>query len=72
MRLEFDKIAADRLAYHCAKAIERRDIRTRSAIDDALLDYLQIGYLYGPKTVPEWMEKYESEQYQDGTDIDRG
>jgi len=50
---------ADRLAYMCAKAIMRGDIRTRSAIDDALLDYLEVGGVGGPPDVPSWVDEYE-------------
>ena len=50
---------ADKLAYEVARAIERGTIRTRSAIDDALLDYLNIGGVGGPDTVPAWMEEYQ-------------
>ena len=51
--------AADRLAYACAKAIMRGDLRTRSAIDDALLDYLEVGGPDGPNDVPTWVANYE-------------
>lgn len=57
-----NRMAADCLAYACAKAIIRGDVRSRSAIDDALLAYLDIGGLDGFATVPEWVEKYESVQ----------
>ena len=53
--------AADRLAYECCKAIQRRDVGERSGIGDALLDYLNIGHLGGPPDVPTWMEDYEHE-----------
>lgn len=55
----FDKQAADKLAYEVAKCIERGVIGTRSGPSDALLDYLNIGGLDGPKSVPEWVERYE-------------
>ena len=59
----FDKRAADALAYACAVAIRRGLIPTRSeAIDDALLDYLNIGGFGGPMDVPTWMEGYERAQ----------
>ena len=51
---------ADRLAHACAKAIMRGDVRTRSAIDDALFDYLCVGD--GPKDVPSWVDDFEREQ----------
>jgi hypothetical protein len=54
-------IAGDRLAYAVAKAIQRGTVGTRSAIDDALLDYLAIGGLDGPLDVLEWTEQYERE-----------
>ena len=43
--------AADRLAYEVAKAVGRGAIGSRSAIGDALLDYLGIGTLDGPSDV---------------------
>lgn len=52
--------AADRLAYQVAKAILRGSIRTRTGVSDALEDYLEIGGIDGPKTVPEWVERYEA------------
>lgn len=58
----FDKRAADALAYACAKAIRMGLIPTRSAIDDALLDYLNIGGFGGPIDVPTWMDGYELAQ----------
>ena len=51
--------AADKLAYTVAKAIMRGEIRERSAVDDALLVYLNIGGIEGPKDVPTWVEQYE-------------
>jgi hypothetical protein len=54
--------AADRLAYACAQAIQRGTIHTRSAVDDALLAYLDIGGLDGPRDVPTWMAQYEAAQ----------
>jgi hypothetical protein len=59
-RDSFDKQAADRLAYACAGAVMQRAVGSRSAIGDALLDYLQIGGMDGPQTTPEWMERYEA------------
>lgn len=58
----FDARAADALAYACASAIRRGLIPTRSAIDDALLDYLAIGVFGGPMDVPTWMDEYERAQ----------
>ena len=55
----FDKKAADKLAYHVAVAIANGWIATRSAIDDALLNYLEIGGVDGPTDVPTWIDEYE-------------
>ena len=52
--------AADRLAYHVAMLVLHRVIDARSAAADALLDYLEVGGLDGPKSVPEWVEGYEA------------
>lgn len=60
MNTAFDKPGADRLAYACAKAICRGDVRTRSSIEDALLDYLQVGHPDGAADVPAWIAAYES------------
>lgn len=54
--------AADRLAYEVAKAVGRGSIGSRSAVGDALLDYLGIGTLDGPSDVPTWIEQYEAIQ----------
>jgi len=63
---------ADRLAYECAKAIERGAIGSRSAIGDALLDYLQIGHPDGPPDVPTWIEDYEGGFVLKGSRLDTG
>jgi hypothetical protein len=55
----FDMRAANKLAYECARAIRDGFIGERSAISDALLDYLRIGNLDGPPDVPTWMDYYE-------------
>lgn len=57
----FDKKAADRLAYNCCRMIEQRVLGERSGVGDALLDYLKIGFMGGPQSVPDWMEQYRSE-----------
>ena len=54
-----DDAGADRLAYEVALAIQRGTIGTRSAVDDALLDYLRIGCIRGPQDVPTWIQSYE-------------
>lgn len=54
----FDKRGADRLAYECARAVTGGKIDSRHPIADALLDYLDIGCVGGPSTVPEWMDAY--------------
>lgn len=61
----FDKRAADKLAYEVAKCIERGFIGTRSGPSDALLNYLNVGGLGGPKSVPEWIENYELKESQE-------
>ncbi len=55
----FNKRGADRLAYACARQILAGRIDSRSAIGDALLDYLEVGDIRGPKDVPSWMTEYE-------------
>ena len=59
---------ADKLAYYCAKAIERREIGSRSAIGDALLSYLDIGGMDGPSNVPVWVEQYEAAEAKEESD----
>lgn len=56
---KIDKIGADRLAYACARQVTAGKLDSRSAIADALLDYLRIGHPGGPQSVPEWMAAYE-------------
>lgn len=51
--------AAERLAYECAKLIQMRRLDARSAVGDALLDYLEIGSMDGPPDVPTWIQDYE-------------
>ena len=58
----FDRRAADRLAYAVAKCIECGAIGTRSGPADALLAYLKIGGLDGPKSVRDWVRSYESRE----------
>lgn len=55
---QFDKLAADRLALAVARLVEMRVIDARSEAGDALLDYLKIGGIDGPSSVPEWVENY--------------
>ena len=57
----FEQIGADRLAYHCAKAIQAGRIDARSEIGDALLDYLRIGDGERPASIPEWIDAYEAQ-----------
>ncbi len=57
---------ANRLAYHCARAVVRGDIGSRSTIGDALLDFLEVGGLDGPNDVPTWIAKYEAAQAAGG------
>ena len=54
----FDKIAADKLAYECSRLIDRGVLDSRSGVADALLNYLNVGGLGGPSTVPQWQEEY--------------
>jgi hypothetical protein len=56
----FDKRAADRLAREVARLIDIRIVGSRSAVADALLDYLQVGGIEGPKSVPEWCEAHDA------------
>lgn len=44
--------AADRLAVAVARLIEIRALDARSEAGDALLDFLEVGGLGGPKDVP--------------------
>lgn len=55
----FDKLAADRLAMAVVRLIELGRLDARSEAGDALLDYLRIGGIDGPRSVPEWVEKYK-------------
>ena len=54
-----DQNSADRLAYEVAKLVVNGKLDARSAASDALLDYLMIGQLGAPSTVPAWMHEYE-------------
>lgn len=51
---------ADALAYQCALLVMRGLLDSRSGVADALLNYLNVGGLDGPKDVPEWMRAYEA------------
>ncbi len=53
---------ADRLAHAAAIEVQRGAIDSRSAIGDALLDYLRVGQVDGPSSVPEWLDRYEEEK----------
>jgi len=54
-------LAADALAYACARTVCDGLLNARSQIADALLDYLNIG-CGGPDDVPSWMRQYEQRQ----------
>lgn len=56
---QFAKRAADALAYACATTVKRGLIGSRSSIADALLDYLDVGGVGGPRDVCEWIDAYE-------------
>lgn len=58
--LEVKCSTADRLAYECAIAVLNRWIRARTRLADTLEDYLEIGGIDGPKTVPEWVQQFEA------------
>lgn len=60
----FDRRGADKLAYECARAVQEGRVGSRSAIGDALLNYLEVGGMDGPRSVPEWMEKYAARKEQ--------
>ena len=55
----FDKVAADELAYQCARLVKAGVLGSRSAVGDALLGYLRIGSPGWPADVPTWMIEYE-------------
>lgn len=59
-RKTIEQMAADRLAYHVAMLVIRRQLDPRAPAADALLDYLRIG-CGGPPSVPDWVEQYEAE-----------
>lgn len=58
-QLRLNLPGANRLAYHCARAVVRGDIGSRSTISDALLDFLKVGGLDGPFDTPGWIAEYE-------------
>lgn len=60
MTKDFHRVGADRLAYAVARLIQTRVLDARSEAADALLDYLDVGGIDGPKNVLEWMEQYEA------------
>jgi hypothetical protein len=62
--------AADQLAFTVATAIRGGQIRTRSRIDDVLLNYLGVGELDGPRDVPSWCDSYENQRAQEALDDD--
>lgn len=53
--------SANRLAYQVARLVLRDRISSRSGASDALLDYLNVGGIDGPKDVCEWVRAYEDE-----------
>ena len=53
------KIKADRMARAIARLVELRTISSRSEASDAMLDYINVGGLDGPATVPEWINQYD-------------
>lgn len=55
------EVAADALAYACARAVCEGFLDSRSNIADALLDYLEIGS-GGHNDVPSWMAEYEAKK----------
>lgn len=55
----FARRGADRLAAAVARLIKIGHLDARSEAGDALLDYMKIGGLDGPKDVAEWIAKYE-------------
>lgn len=55
-----DQRGADRLAYAVALLVKSGKLDARSAAADALLDYLGVGGLDGPKDVPTWMAEREA------------
>lgn len=57
-----DLRGADALAYQCARLIIGGHLDSRSGVADALLNYLDVGGLSGPKDVPTWMKQYEAKQ----------
>lgn len=54
--------AADRLAHAVAILVCSGKLDSRSKVADSLLDYLEVGGLDGPSSVPEWMAEYEKSQ----------
>ncbi len=58
----FDKRGADRMAYEIARLVKLGRIDERSAASDAMLAYMRIGGVDGPRSVPEWVEAYEIKQ----------
>jgi len=59
--LRADVFGANRLARRCAEAVIRGEIDARSAIADALLDYMRVGSSGGPEDVHEWLANHPSE-----------
>lgn len=57
--LQLRKRAADRLARAVARLVQIGKLDARSEASDALLDYLGVGSLEGPGSVPEWCDQYD-------------
>jgi hypothetical protein len=62
-RMEFlysmHKKKADNLAYFVGRLVVNGHLDARSGAADALLEYLNIGGVDGPSTVPEWLESHD-------------
>jgi hypothetical protein len=71
-RMEFlyaiHKKKADNLAFFVGRLVVNGHLDARSGAADALLEYLNIGGVDGPSTVPEWLESYEPEWLKDNDD----
>lgn len=55
----FDRRTADRMAYEIAALVRSGRVDARSSVSDAALEYMQVGWIDGPKSVAEWVECYE-------------
>lgn len=65
-RLQQKCDAADRVMYEIARAIQRGALNARSAIYDAMLDYLEVGNPGGPSSVVEWMLGMDARMRKEG------